>query len=73
MARHCSGAVILGFSQSIAERVIVKPNTANEHKINKLKMPTPWNHLEAGIFFHSGCRLWCLGKMAYPEEYLTMA
>ena len=51
MARHCSGAVILGSSQSIAERVIVKPNTANEHKINKLKMPTPWNHLEAGIFF----------------------
>jgi hypothetical protein len=51
MASHCSGAVILGYSQSIAERLIVKPNTANEHKIDNVKIPTPWNHLEAGILF----------------------
>jgi hypothetical protein len=51
MARHCSGAVILGFSQSIAERVILKPNTADEKKLENVKMPIPWNHLEAGIFF----------------------
>ena len=29
----------------------VKPNTANEKKIDNMKMPTPWNHLEAGILF----------------------
>ena len=51
MARHCSGAVILGFSQSIAERVTVKPNTANEKKIDNMKMLMPWDHLEAGILF----------------------
>ena len=51
IARHCSGAVILGFSQSIAQRLIVKPGTKSERKVEKVKMPTPWNHLEAGIMF----------------------
>jgi hypothetical protein len=51
IARHCSGGVILGFTQSIARQLIVKPKTPNEQKLVNVKMPTPWNHLEAGILF----------------------
>jgi hypothetical protein len=46
IARHCSG-----YSQSIAETMIVKPNTPHERKAQNVKSPTPWNQLEAGILF----------------------
>ena len=52
IARHCSGAVILGFEQIRATSGVVKPGTAKPEQIVKpLSFPTPWNHLEAGILF----------------------
>jgi|SoiMethySBSTD1v2_1073268.scaffolds.fasta_scaffold76347_4 hypothetical protein len=51
IARHCSGGVILGYSQSIAETLIIKPDTPYERKTQNVKAPTPWNQLEAGILF----------------------
>jgi len=51
IARHCSGGVILGYSQSIAETLIVKPDTPSERKTQNVKGSSPWNQLEAGILF----------------------
>lgn len=54
IAKHCSGGVILGFEQIRVKSGILKPGTSQEKKINpasKLSIPTPWNHLEAGIMF----------------------
>lgn len=52
IAKHCSGGVILGFEQLHIQTAIRKRNTLEEKPIDKpLSMPTPWNHLEAGILF----------------------
>lgn len=53
MVRHCSGGIILGFKQFEAPSGIFKPGTPKEAIVNKtIVMPTPWNHLEAGILFN---------------------
>ncbi|RHW25223.1 hypothetical protein D0Z08_19870 [Nocardioides immobilis] len=51
IARHCSGGVILGFTQMRAERLTVKPGTSASHVLEHVPMPTPWNNLEAGLLF----------------------
>lgn len=52
LARHCAGGVILGFSQFEAAAGVSKKGTEVEKRVRGLlRMPTPWNHLEAGILF----------------------
>jgi hypothetical protein len=58
IAKHCSGGVILGFEQVRVLGGVLKPGTRQESKIKpgqNLSIPTPWNHLEAGVMF--GLRL----------------
>jgi hypothetical protein len=47
--------MILGFVQQYASVAVSKPRSSLEKKIRDLSVPTPWNHLEAGILF--GLRL----------------
>jgi hypothetical protein len=51
IARHCAGGIILGYSQSVAKQLEVKPGTRERTVEKNVKFPTPWNHLEAGILF----------------------
>lgn len=52
MVRHCSGGIILGFSQFEAPSGKFKIGTDRErYESGPVLMPTPWNHLEAGIMF----------------------
>ena len=54
IAKHCAGGVILGFEQICIEQGIRKRNSPEAKKIsaeNRVLLPTPWNHLEAGILF----------------------
>ena len=51
IAKHCAGALILGFEQYFARDVIIKKKTSQEKRQKKLSYPTPWNHLEAGILY----------------------
>jgi hypothetical protein len=54
IAKHCSGGIILGFSQFVATAGVWKPGTKETKRIARGKpvpFPTPWNHLEAGILF----------------------
>lgn len=52
IAKHCAGGVILGFSQYVSTKGIVKGGTADEKVEDaERKFPTPWNQLEAGILF----------------------
>lgn len=52
IARHCAGGLILGFSQVTVDRGRQKVGTADAIPTPKgLRIPTPWNHLEAGILF----------------------
>jgi len=56
LARHCSGGLILGFEQDRSLSGIHRPGTEVERKYDApVSIPTPWNHLEAGILF--GLRL----------------
>lgn len=55
MARHCSGGIVLGFSQFFAPSGEFKPGTPGARKVKNVMFPTPWNQLEAGILF--GLRL----------------
>lgn len=56
LARHCSGGLILGFEQYRSLKGLRKPGTAEEQQHDaRVSIPTPWNHLEAGILF--GLRL----------------
>jgi len=54
IAKHCAGGIILGFEQLYVEEGIRKRNTSAESRILKgspVSLPTPWNHLEAGILY----------------------
>ena len=51
LAKHCSGGVILGFKQMIADNLIVKPGTSHQARVKEASFPTPWNNLEAGVLF----------------------
>lgn len=51
ISRHCAGAIILGYNQISATKALLKPGTDEEKEIEDLKVPTPWNQLEAGILF----------------------
>ncbi len=66
IARHCAGGIILGYSQSVAGQLELKPGT-RERKIQKnVKFATPWNQLEAGILFSLRLPL-----MVFREEGIT--
>lgn len=55
IARHCSGGIILGFEQLYAAAATLKRGTTEERSVNDgVRIPTPWNQLEAGV-------LVCLG------------
>lgn len=51
LMRLCSGAVILGFPQTIIQKGISKPGTDNEQPIINKLLPTPWNHIESSMAF----------------------
>lgn len=54
IAKHCAGGIILGFEQIYVDSGLRKRNTTEEKTITTdkpLLIPTPWNHLEAGILF----------------------
>ena len=52
LARHCSGGVILGFEQILIESGVKKRETEKHGIISSaMPIPSPWNHLEAGILF----------------------
>ncbi len=54
LATHCSGGVILGFSQFEATAGTWKKGTPFKSAVRKghsVFLPTPWNQLEAGILF----------------------
>ena len=52
LAAHCSGGIILGFSQFETDTGTWKKGTIVESKQNDvLAFPTPWNQLESGILF----------------------
>ena len=54
LAKHCSGGLILGFSQFEAIAGTWKKGTPFKRSVVKNKpshFPTPWNQLEAGILF----------------------
>jgi hypothetical protein len=55
IARRCAGGIILGYTQSVAPKLVVKPGIPKKKDTPKfeknVKFPTPWNQLEAGILF----------------------
>ena len=52
LAAHCSGGIILGFSQFETDTGVWKKGTGVESKQNGIvSFPTPWNQLESGILF----------------------
>jgi hypothetical protein len=50
IARRCSGGIVLGFTQMMVQAGISKPGVQDK-PMNDVPLPTPWNHLEAGILF----------------------
>jgi len=54
IAKHCAGAVILGFEQFQSSEGIWKKGTDKERSADKVIFPTPWNNLEAGIIYSLG-------------------
>jgi hypothetical protein len=51
LAKHCSGGVILGFSQLTIDSGISREGTSREDKVTNVRLPTPWNQIETGILF----------------------
>jgi hypothetical protein len=50
IARRCSEGIVLGFTQMMVQAGISKPGVQDK-PLNDVPFPTPWNHLEAGVFF----------------------
>jgi hypothetical protein len=58
LAKHCSGGLILGFSQFETSVGIWKKGTPYELRQRAVvTFPTAWNHLEAGVLFSLGLPL----------------
>jgi hypothetical protein len=57
IAKHCSGGIILGFEQLTVTTGVAKPGSSSEKNVENVRMPTPWNNLEAGILFGLGLPL----------------
>src|ERR1043165_1643881 len=52
IAKRCCGGIILGFEQIRVSSGIIKAETKSEWDIKtEMSLPTPWNHIEAGILF----------------------
>ena len=54
LAKHCSGGVVLGFSQFEATSGTWKKGTPITTRVGKgesVLFPTPWNQIEAGVLF----------------------
>ncbi len=67
IAKHCSGAIILGFEQIRADAGVIKPGTPKQRPIaSPISFPTPWNQLEAGILFSMG-----LPMMVFREPSIS--
>jgi hypothetical protein len=47
----CHGAVVLGLAQLLVTTGVSKPGTSSERRVRSVRLPTPWNQLEAGIAF----------------------
>jgi hypothetical protein len=56
IAKHCAGALILGFEQEFAPVVEVRRGVETDGGREKKNVayPTPWNQLEAGILYAIG-------------------
>ena len=58
LAKHCSGGLILGFSQFETRAGTWKRGTGHENTQRGLvAFPSPWNHIEAGILYALGLPL----------------
>jgi hypothetical protein len=59
LARCCSGGVIMGFQQYEITKGTRKAGTRSELRINgkPLRLPSPWNQIEAGVLFGMGLPL----------------
>lgn len=58
IAKHCSGGVILGFSQFESTAGLWKRGTKEQRRTRSgVQFPSSWNHLEAGILFGMGIPL----------------
>ena len=54
ISNHCSGGIILGFSQFVADSGTWKKGVGKDKEKSQtepIAFPTPWNQLEAGILF----------------------
>jgi hypothetical protein len=53
ISKHCSGGIILGFSQFETNSGIWKKGIKGmaKEQVELLQFPTPWNQLEAGVLF----------------------
>jgi len=55
MVKHCSGGIILGFTQFRSTQGELKPGSPKAKALTSAaSFPTPWNQLEAGILFSAG-------------------
>ena len=67
LARHCSGAVILGFEQFQADGGLSKRGTPKEKRVTEpVGFPSAWNQLEAGILYSLA-----LPTLVFREEHIT--
>ena len=71
IAKHCAGALILGFEQQFAPEIEIRrglPKTKDGGGgiAENISYPTPWNQLEAGILFALG-----LPQLIFREPGIT--
>ncbi|MGB2693768.1 MAG: hypothetical protein WBD55_01125 [Dehalococcoidia bacterium] len=66
--RHCQGAIILGIRQTLVHEAVLKVETPKEQHVKGVFLPTPWNHLEAGVALQLGLPLMIIREAGVAEE-----
>jgi hypothetical protein len=65
-----SGAVIIAFERSFFPLGLDKRGGQNEAKLSDVKLPTPWNHIEAAMAYSRGLPLLVLVEEGLKKEGL---
>jgi hypothetical protein len=70
LMNKCSGAVVIALERSYFPSGISKPGGPNQSPLQEIRLPTPWNHIEAAMAYSRGLPLLVIVEAGLRHEGL---
>lgn len=67
---RCSGTVVIALERTYFAAGVEKRGGPKEHKLTDVKLPTPWNHIEAAMSYARGLPLMIIVESGLKSEGL---